>query len=298
MTAFGVIAFRYLDQKAQPVTPVVQAVPSIVTVQVPVPGPAMPPPAVNVTVQPPAPPEPPVAITPPARALTPFLNADCIARTDNTGEVSGGQVINTRACSWDDGFPAISGDGKTIVLKYSADDGGRGWLDVAVRFIDVETSKVLSDHSIVVPEELDEQGQSTDKSLALARKRIAPIQKRLDAGNYRTMRVIQNAIPEVDGEAPAGLRIEYAAWDPMARVVDGDANTVVWRGEFDVTKEYPTKKVVTDEDIESCYPTSTNDVYAWFDPTTRSIAFQVSYGSGPCYCSSTIHHYVRRAATP
>lgn len=293
MSAIGTLGFWYLDRKPPaPAKTIVQAVPSIVTVQVPAPAP--PPPVVNVTVQPPEPIEPPDVATPAARALTPFLDANCIARTDAL-EIEG---AGAATCAWDDGFPAISADGKTIALKYSNDDGGRGFLNVNVRFIDAQTSKVLSDHVIVAPEELDDVGQATDKTRALAAKRVAPIQKRLDSGHYRTMQRIEpTGIIAADEAPPAGMRVEHAQWESPVRVVDADTNTVLWRGAFDVAKEYPPKQIDPDTDT-GCYPTNTSDVNAWFDPSTRIIAFEVSYGSAPCYCSSTVHHYARRAASP
>lgn len=290
MSAIGTAGFWYLDRKpAAPTKTIVQAVPSIVTV--PITTPAAPAPIVNITVPPPPAPEVPMA--PPPRALTPFLDAECIARTDS-GEV---EDRIARRCNWDAGFPAISADGKTIALKYSRDDGGRGWLNVAVMFIDAETSKTIGDHTIVAPDDLDENGQATDKTRARATKRVAAIQKKLDAGQYRTLHVIQNLVPEPDFPATAGLRIEHEQFDASVRVVDGDTNTVLWRGEFNAATEYPPRKVDPDTDT-GCYPGSTSNVSAWFDPATKLIAFQVSYASGPCYCSDEIHHYVRRAATP
>lgn len=291
-SAIAAIGVAFLDRK-EPPKAIVQAVPSIVTVEVPTPAVATPP-VVNVTVQPPAPEPEPATISPPARALAPFLDANCITRTDLTADTDGAAT----SCAWDDGFPAISGDGKTIALRYSRDDGGRGFLNVAVQFIDAESSKMLSDHTIVAPEDLDEQGLATDKTRALAAKRVAKIQKRLDEGHFRTMRRIEPSdIVPADVEPPKGLRVEHGQWESAARVVDGDTNTVLWRGEFNASTEYPPRKVDPDTDT-GCYPSHTNDVFAWFDPTTRSIAFQVSYGSAPCYCSDEIHHYVRRAALP
>jgi hypothetical protein len=293
MSAIGLIGFRYLDRKPAAEKTTVHAVPAIVTV--PVTTPVAPAPVVNVTVQPPPAPEMPATITPPARALTPFLDADCIARTDlSTGE--DGSALSS--CSWDYGFPAISDDGTTIAHYYARDDGGRGYLHVAVKFLDAKTGKVLSDHTLVAPEELDEDGQATDKTRALATKRIAPLQKRLEQGNFRTLRRIEDTgIVAADVEAPKGLRVEHGQWEQAVRVVDGDTNTVLWRGEFNASTEYPPRKVDPDTDT-GCHPTTTHDVHAWFDPTTRLLMFEVGYGAAPCYCSNAIHHYVRRAATP
>lgn len=156
---------------------------------------------------------------------------------------------------------------------------------------------MLADHPIVTPDDLDEMGEATDKTRALAKKRVAPIQKRLDTGRYRTMAPIESVTPEPDLAAMPGLRFEHAQWETSARIVDGDANVVLWRGEFLAATEYPPRTNVSEDEI-GCYPSSTNDVSAWIDPATRLVAFQVSYGSGPCYCSDEVHHYVRRAATP
>lgn len=288
MSTIGMLGFCYLDRKPPPpAKTIVQVVPSIVTV--PITTPATPAPVVNVTVPPPpAPPEPPAA--PPPRALTPFLDVPCFTRTDYDMEP---EEKLARRCAWDDGFPAISADGKTIALRYSRDDAGRGWVNHAVQFIDVETSNVIGDHPIVAPDDLDPQGQATDKTRALATKRVAAIQKRLDTGRYRTMKVIPSSIPEPDLPAPQGLRMEHEERESPVRVVDGDSNTVLWRGEFDVATHVPLRDV----DPDRCYPRTTNNVYAWFDPATRLIAFQVWYGTGPDYCGDEVQHYVRRAAT-
>lgn len=294
MTAIGVIGFRYLDRKP-PAPAKTIAIPSIVTLPVTTPAPILPTPQINVTVQPP--PAEPKPAPPPARALTPFLDVGCLTNTANEASEEG-DIVDTR-CSWDNGFPAISSDGKTIALVYSNDDGGRGWLNVAVQVIDARTSKVVRDDSIVSADELDpETGTVTDKLLAVATRRVAAIQKRLDDGHYRSMRRIEaTGAFAADATPPPGLRLEQEFRDSQVRVVDGDTNTVLWRGVFDASKEYPPRKVDPDTDT-GCYPSHTNDVYAWFDPETRAIAFQVSYGSGPCYCSDAVHHYVRFAATP
>ncbi|MFN0247360.1 MAG: hypothetical protein ACKV2T_10770 [Kofleriaceae bacterium] len=293
MSAIGTLGFYYLDRKPAAEKTTVHAIPAIVTV--PVTTPIAPAPVVNITVQPPPAPEVPATITLPPRALTPFLDADCVARTDLSPEEEDASSLK---CSWDFGFPAISDDGTTIVQYNMRDDGGRGFHHVALTFVDARTSKVLSDHTLVAPDDLDESGEATAKTRRLAAERVARLQKRLEQGNFRTMRRIASAEPIADGiEAPKGLRLEQEGWNRAARVVDGDTNTVLWRGEFKASTEYPPRKVDPDTDT-GCYPIETNDVTAWFDPVTRLLVFDVVYGAGPCYCSSVVHHYVRRAATP
>lgn len=294
MCAIGVLGFRYLDRR--PPAPTL-AVPAVVTI--PIAAPVIPAPVVNVTTPPPpAPPPEPQEITPPARALTPFLDAECIAITKSTSYGDADHDDTTpKACGWEDGFPAISADGKTIAMRYSHDDGNRGWPNLAVTFVDVETSRVISDETIVGADELDDQGRMTDKLRARVNKRVPAIQKRLDEGHYRTMQYIDSAIPDPGVQAPPGLRLEHEERSSRARIVDGHTNTVIWRGEFDVTNEYPPRKIDPDADT-GCYPSNTGHIDAWFDPQTRQIALLVSYGSAPCYCSNESHVYVRRATSP
>ena len=88
---------------------------------------------VPIMITPPAPPPSPAPEPAPIRASAPFLQAQCVL--DSSAASS---------CEWDRGFPAISADGRTMVYENVADDGGRGYPNLTITFVDVATSKVTT----------------------------------------------------------------------------------------------------------------------------------------------------------
>src|SRR5512143_579195 len=92
---------------------------------------------------PPSPPKPEPAL----HAMNPMIDTLCV--------IPG--VAPDARCTWDDGFPALSPDGKTVAIAYHPDDGERGNPDLTIRFVDVASSKVVRDDLVLAPDEYDAQ---------------------------------------------------------------------------------------------------------------------------------------------
>ena len=143
----------------------------------------------------------------PPRATSPQLRGACI---DDVGD-------NETVCEWDDGFPAISRDGTTIVVKrVDADPGARA---VTILFIDVATSRVKSQAQIRNIETIsiyDDEEQDNQKMRVA--KQATAIQKQIDAIGFRSL-------------------TKPATWDVQqerahVRVVETKTNETVFQTEY------------------------------------------------------------------
>jgi hypothetical protein len=260
------------------------AVPSLIVL----PAPAPPPPLA------PSPPEP---IEPPApRATRPLIDAACVL--PNHGDGTEDDV----ACSWDDGFPAISADGNLIASKYIPDDGGRGYPGLTIQITHTRTSRTVRSLVVLSP---DEYLEAEDPKWPALRKKIAnraaAAQRVLEAGEYRPLTLLGSSTntmdPSVDpvtGElVPPGaptppLRADFQG--DAVRLIDTAAGTVLWQRRFPVAAEYPPEN--HDWDREDCYPTTTRAIDLAWDGRTRTVIAYVSYASGPCYCGDELRTYV------
>lgn len=256
---------------------------TVVTVPITTPPTIAPPVIVNLPPPPPAP-QPQVAPepeAPPPRAMTPHLDAACILPDTDLGG----------SCDWDDGFPAIAADGSLVAVKIYPGDGARGNVHVRIRFIDTQTSKVVKDVPIVTGDESDlEHGVSAALRAKIAR-RVAGVQRVLDAGAYRSLLVLGDSNDDV----PARGALHAELVGDAVRLIDGER--VVWQARFPVHHAYPDRNLAEDDPrLDDCYPTATRGMRAWWDATTRRVVTSVSYSSGPCYCDDEQVVYVRTAA--
>jgi hypothetical protein len=261
--AAGVGAGLAIPRNAAPALPPIVA-----------PGPAvvvkMEPPSIVLPEPPPPPPAPLPPIVHPPRPLSPVLDADCMLPPD---------IVETDApstCGWDDGFPAISKDGRTIAMKYSADPGPRGGSSVAVRFVDAKTSRVTREITLLSPDEFFADKEARDKVRAQIPGRVESVQRMLDAGQFRAM------IPMGSSKQPLEDRDHMHAEivGGAARIVDPVTASVVWQGHFGA----PAPHVEHPEEA-MCSSWNLAGLSLWWDPVTKSVLGQMMYRTGGCMCT-------------
>lgn len=264
-----------------------------VTVDVP----QVPPPAVSIHVQPPTTPEPPAANNPPPskpaipRPRVPHLWPQCVLVSADT--VDG-------ACTWDDGFPAISSDGALIASKYVPDDSGRGYPGLSIRFIDATSGKEVKTIVVLSPDEYIENDGTNTKEFERLQKtvasRLAEVERALDDGAYRTMAHLVEGGPfdgtheESEAAAPTAI---YGQIDQSgaARIIDPATNTVIWQHQLGIDDPSP---ITDDDDGGMCPGWGLRMMSLWWDPTTRVVFSTQEYRTGGCMCSDETYEQVAR----
>lgn len=250
----------------------IPVVPPAVTITTP--QAAAPPVTVTVTTPPPTPIE---ELPKPAyRALKPELDPSCIAADLDTDL----QPV----CTWDDGFPAISGDGTTLVSASPPDDGGRGNPGLRITFIDLATQKVVRSILVLDPDDHDPDNPNNDKVRAKTAKRAAEAQKLIDAGDYRSLISLgentADSISTSTSPDTTGIHAEFSG--SSMRLVDPATRTTLWRHRFSAPS--PIAKPNHEQD---CQGWSLAQVDAWWDPSTRIVIGNLLYHHGGCMCGSS-----------
>lgn len=216
--------------------------------------------------------EPPATVTA-YRAAAPRLEAACIG--------SPGADSASPSCTWDDGFPAISADGKTVVEARIPDDGGRGNPGLHIVFFDVATSKVARTVVVLDPDEAPLGEPLTDKVRAKIVKRATAVQQELDARKFRSLvELAPMGNPDMHAETPPAPGIHTEFTGPVMRLVDADRGTEMWRHEWTA----PTP--VNDPDVD-CTAWYMAQLGVSWDPETRVVFGQLLYHHGGCMCGST-----------
>jgi len=236
---------------------------------------------------PPAPPAPPPAVEPAPsapvrpRATAPRLDPACIVHV----------TPPDAACGWDDGFPAISGDGALIAVKRIPDEGGAMeqppalWIDL----LDVGTSRVVRRLPIFSGDEYVPDDDSRWPALrALIARRVATAQKVLDQSKFRTMVRLGSNL-RTDSESPT-LRAEFER--DAVRVIDSEGPSVVWQRRFSV--EQPPPAPEDDGGPSHCHLVNASEIVLAWDPPSRTMYAQVEYMSSPCHCENPRVDYAER----
>jgi hypothetical protein len=204
------------------------------------------------------------------RAAAPVLDVTCLLSRESQDP----------ACAWDDGFPAISLDGKTIVTKFDPNLGGaRGIPGLGLALIDVATSRVL--HTATVLDGWEEEVAAKDVA-----QRVAGVKRWFDPTKFRTMSILHDALSSLDATA---LRAESV--DGAVRVVDPTTGVALWRYRFPT----PSSPVSANPKGNSCHLNGNGNVteVAW-DATTRTVLATAEFGTSPCYCIvETVSHAQR-----
>jgi hypothetical protein len=230
-------------------------VPMPVAIAVPTP---VPPPA------PPAPPPEPAPVAKPApqvRAASPAIDVQCLI----------GNHEDDHACAWDDGFPAISLDGKTVVSTFDPVMGSpRGGSGFGLELIDVATSRVLRSTILTLgwSDEADDPAEVA--------KHYAELQRWFTPAKYRTLAVLP--ISNEPGET--GLRAEVE--NDSIRVIDNQTSTALWRYRFEIPK--PT--IDPESDAVHCHVSSARAGGAYWDAKTRTVIATALFVESPCSCTN------------
>jgi hypothetical protein len=237
----------------------------------------------EVTVTMPAAPDPviPPAPTPAKpRALAPTLDPACVlpAVDEDPTAPDDGIDLAPSTCDWDDGFPAISADGSTIVTKFIPDDGGRGNPGLSIRFIDTRTSKLVRDALVLSPDEVDNADRA--KLQAKIAQRASAIQRSLD--NYRALAPLgTNHVGDNAADADTTkLHAEFAG--EVVRIVDPATATAVWRHDF--TRPAPKRSRPAEEDL--CGGWIARTISLHHDSSTGYVLATQTYDTGGCMCTS------------
>jgi hypothetical protein len=242
-----------------------------------------------VAVEPAAEPAPAPAIEEAPRAITPRLEPACF-HIYSPEEDSPAH----KSCEWDDGFPAVSRDGKLVVTKYVEDDGGRGNPNLRIRFLDVATSKVVRDVLVLDADEVDamydDEGQAT-KRAQLERKvaqRMATAQRLIDARGYRSLEHLgtNDAHNQFISNDRSKIHAEFDA--TAVRAIDPATNRVLWQRRFDVPNPTP------DNGHDECMGWGLRELDIAWDPETRVVIATSQYDRGGCMCSTDVVQQVVR----
>jgi hypothetical protein len=269
--------------------PVMQAAAPLIAVSLSSPPAPPAPPAAPLAPPPPASPAPAPAVEPAPsvpvrpRAITPRLDAACIVNV----------TPSDAACGWDDGFPAISGDGVLIAVKRIPDDGGAMAQPPAlsIDLLDVRTARVVRQLPILSGDEYVSDDDARWPALrALIARRVATAQKALDRSKFRTM-VRLGSNRRTDSESPT-LRAEFE--QDAVRVIDTNGPSVVWQRRFSV--EQPLLSPADDGGPSPCHLVSASEIVLAWDPPSRTIHARVEYMSSPCHCENPRVEYVERVA--
>jgi hypothetical protein len=291
--AGGLIAGRALTGDhvvfATPIVP-----PTIITVPAPAP---------SVTVRLPEPPPPPPPVVEPVvepvppRALAPRLWAECVLPSgDNHPDADRSTDADLRLCQWDRGFPAISGDGALIATEYVPDDGGRGYPGLTIRFIDPSTSRVVRSALILSPDEFVEDPEARGKLQARIARRVAVVQRTLDAGRFRALVSLggsEDAADPAVTSSPRWQALHAEVSGGAVRIVDPSRSSVIWQGFFGVERPGGPAK-----DTDFCSGWGLHRMALWWDPATKTILSVQVYRTGGCMCSDDTFEEVRHVETP
>lgn len=265
-----------LDEDATTIVPVatpleiqLPAAPPI-TVVAPPPTPAPAPAPIDEAVEPP----------PPPRATMPRLDAQCFII--HSPEEDPPESM-PESCQWDDGFPAVSRDGKLVVAKVMDEDGGRGNPNLTIRFLDVATSKVVRDIVVLDPDEVDASDPPAKRAQLVRRvaQRMALAQRVIDQRGYRSLEPLGTSNAYHDVVETDRTKV-HADFDGTAvRAIDPATNRVLWAHRFVVPN--PNQR---DIETSDCAGWRLRELAVAWDPETRVVIGTSSYDTGGCMCDT------------
>jgi hypothetical protein len=249
---------------------------STTTLTVPVVTPVhvtLPPPPAPVVVPPAPAPPPPVK----PRATQPHLMTMCLfPRTDTTA----GNL--DQACEWDDGFPAISVDGKLIATRGGVDDPGRGNPSDGLQLIDASSGRTLREITLLGPDEYTTDEAPLAKLQVTVGKRVAAAQRMLDERGFRSLRALgaHRAGSDPDAtEVQTGIYAQFAG--ELVRIVDSSTATELGRHSFAVPEP---SRASADDSSMPCSSQHLNRLDVWWDPGTRIVLGLSEYRTGGDSC--------------
>lgn len=228
----------------------------------------------QVTVNVPSPPTPPTPSEPaPPRAATPMVNAACVLSSE------------APSCRWDDGFPAISADGRRIAFAINPDQHDSGSPGLSILFYDVRAQRYTTEQRVLAPGAYHEDGPS-ERVRAKATRAAARAQRVLDDGGFRALARLGRS-DDLAEVPPAQLHAEFDG--ELVRAVDPATNRVLWQRVF-----VPPPSPPADPD-DDCGGQTLVASEAWWDAATRAVLVTQGYHTGGCMCPDLEHTYVWRA---
>lgn len=249
----------------------------VVTVNVP-PPPPPPPPAPPPAPEPPPPPRP--------RALVPHLEAWCIVAEE------GSSILP--ACSWDDGFPAISADGALLVKKiYDASPSGSAGL--AIGFFDAHTSRLVRQVDLLsLKRDYDAQEKLRPGAARRVHQRVAALQRTLDEGAFRSLislgsNQLGTAAEDAKPSAEVAKRTHAEFSGASARIVDPERSAVLWQHTF-----FSNLPDAPYDPARMCGGKMLHSLDMWWDPATGVVLTNLTFFTGGCMCPSVFEEQLHR----
>jgi hypothetical protein len=186
-------------------------------------------------------------------------------------------------CSWDDGFPAISADGRLIAIKDYPDDAGRGNPSVRIAFFDTGRSRQVSDVPILLADEIG--AGPIEELRARVEQRVASVQHTLDAARFRTLMPLSTVAQ--------GKAIYAVVEEQAVRIVDPATSTVLWQRRLVAPSDPPDTVPQDDDEIFPCGAGSVYGVDLWWDPRAKIVLAALDMVSG-CMCPNYADYQVHR----
>lgn len=248
-----------LALRRAPTGPLIITMPSAPAPTVTVPAPIV---TVTVPAPPPAPDKPTIV----PRMLAPHLDAGCLLPDSST---------EPTPCSWDNGFPAVSADGKLVAVERSETSPGDGsTMAVWIELLDAKTAGVVRRLDLLTPADL-----ALERSIALARiaTRTDAAQRVLDGRHYETLIALGNQDMPEDAEH---VHAEFLGG--QARIVDPVSATVLWQGEPGVAS--PTRVGLSADEGGDCGSWNLHSTRLWWRPDAKVVLGELTYFTGGCMC--------------
>jgi hypothetical protein len=247
-------------------------------------------PAPTVVVQPAPPPPPPLPLAP--RALKPVLDPGCVVPSQAVMEGTSTEPTDAGTCGWDNGFPAIARDGSLVAVLWHPDTGQRETYELAVDFIDADTSRVVRHSIVVTDDELAVKHLDRVRLQRIVNRRVAAIQRTLDAGTYRSLLPL--------GSAGGYDGVESKPLDPrpttpyaeisynQVRIIDPATSTVLGRVSVGMVEAPHPDTSEADAEAgrdDTCHGWTLWRMTVSWDPATRVVLADQSYRTGgSCMC--------------
>lgn len=191
-------------------------------------------------------------------------------------------------CTWDRGFPAISGDAKSLAILSTPTDGNGEHYGLEIVFHDSETSRVIGRAEVMSLAELYDATtyEAREKLQEKITHRVAAAQKRLDEGGFRSM----TFIGPIDHGEHDGMRTDAVVRGEVSgsavRLIEQDR--VIWQGTMIIPRTWPVR------DGEDCDGWTLREQSLYWDSASRTVLSAQRYTTGGCMCGDYDLSYIAR----
>jgi hypothetical protein len=129
----------------------------------------------------------------------------------------------------------------------------------------------------------DKQLQQAQRLLSTIHRRVAGVQRTLDARHFRTLHLLGSARASMSDEVTPSQRgpepIYAEIVGTTARIIDSAASQVLGRGQF-----YTDGPKRRENDTSDCSNWAPRSIALWWDPETRQVLALQTYRTGGCMC--------------